>query len=234
MVYRLKPHDERRHRAGNDPWWSETWRFDAVDDTGLGLFVQFTLLPHRKACWFVAALARPGQDLILCHDTDAASPPGSVLEIRSGALWSHAICESPWQHWTVAMEAYALEMADPFDAWTNPVGIRTGLAFDLEWEHTGEVTESSEHGYEVPATVSGELQTEDTQLEISAVGNWSHRWNDRGDAWAEQFRCEGHDADNVTACWLSPGPHGDVRAWRHLVAGRWCTGTGEIERNAHI
>ncbi len=226
--------NERRHPTGTHPWWSESWRFDAVDTTGLGLFVQFTLVPNQKACWFVAALARPGKDIILCHDTDAAAPSTGVLEIRSGALWSHAICETPMDHWTVAMEAYALELADPTDAWTNPVGIRTGLAFDLEWERNGENVLHSEQHYEVPATVSGELQTEDDHWDVSAPGYWSHRWNDRGDAWAEQFRCQGHGADNVTACWLSPGPHGDVRAWRHLVAGRWCTGTDGIERTAHI
>jgi hypothetical protein len=208
----------------------------------MGLFVQFTVLPHKKACWFVAALARPNKDIILCHDTDAVAPTTPVIEIRSTALWSHAICETPLQHWTVAMEAYALELSDPTDAWTNPIGNRIGLAFDLEWESTGGPTDlpdrldadgAGSQGYEVPAAVSGELQTEAEQWQINAVGSWAHRWNDRGDGWAEQVKCSGHGADMVTACWLSPGPRGDSRAWRHLTANRWCSGIDETERPVH-
>ncbi len=243
MVHGLNPADERRHRATSDRWWGETWRFDAVDVSGVGLFVQFTVLPRQKACWFIAALARPGKDIIVCQDTDAVAPASSVIEIRSGALWSHAICETPMQHWTVAMEAYALELSDPADAWTNPMGNRIGLAFDLEWECVGDPAGlldcldtggSGGQGYEVPAAVSGELRTEDERWLINASGSWSHRWNDRGDGWAEQIKCSGHGADIATACWLSPGPHGATRVWRHLVSDRWCSGTDGTERTVHI
>jgi hypothetical protein len=135
VVRELTPADERRHRPSGQPWWGESWQFDAVDDTGLGLFVQFTLVPAQRRCWFVAAVVRPGKDVVVCHDIDADAPPSAVLEIRSNGLWSHAICETPFHHWTVAMEAYALELSDPRVGWTpRPVGDRIGLAFDLEWE----------------------------------------------------------------------------------------------------
>lgn len=223
--------DERRHRSTGERWWSESWRFDAVDQTGLGLFVQFTIIPNQRSCWFVAGVARPNQEVVLCHDTDASAPAGSVIEIRSGALWSHAICETPGEHWTVAMEAYALELSDPTDAWSsNPIGTRVGLAFDLEWERLGEARLLTETHYELDASLSGELQVDDDRWEITGSGMWSHRWNDRGDGWADELQCAGHAADMVRVCWLSPGPGGNKRAERHLTAHRWCSGTGGSER----
>ncbi len=125
------------------------------------MFVQFTIVPNQRACWFVAGVARPNNEVVLCHDTDAAAPTGSVIEIRSGALWSHAICETPGEHWTVAMEAYALELSDPTEAWSNAVGTRVGLAFDLEWERIGQPRRHAPSHYELDASVTGELQIDD-------------------------------------------------------------------------
>lgn len=175
--------DERRHRAGPESWWGETWGFEfAAPDASLGGFVQITVYPRRNIAWFWAAIVGEGRRYVLCRDHEVTPPanPG-VLEVRSVALWSHAICETPLEHWTVAMEAFAVALDDPFDAWAGERGHRVGLAFDLEWESvaTSAVRTRAVEGmkrYDVPCTVNGTLQIDDESLTVEHVGWRHHAW----------------------------------------------------------
>ncbi len=220
------PADDRRHRANGHRWWAERWCFEVVDRSGLAAFVEYTLLPQQRMGWFVAAVSRPGEDMVLCRDPEVPFPSNEVLEIRSGALWSHAICEEPLSRWTVAMEAFALGMEDPYQAWTNEVGDRIGIACDLEWEGTSRAETSVEPDhYAVWAVVHGDLQVGDDRWDVDGVGRWSHRWGEMVPSWFNQMTCSQLAADNVTVCWLIDGPSGPVRAIRHVLPQGWCVGT---------
>lgn len=232
--------DERRHLATRDPWWGETWGFDfGSPDATLGGFVQIIVYPRRNVAWFWAAVVGEGRKYILCRD-DEVTPPTNpdVLEVRGVSLWSHAICETPLEHWTVAMEAYAVELDDPFDALRGERGDRVGLAFDLEWEslksspvwaHTNDGVER----YEVPCEVNGVLQIGDETLTVAYEGWRQHSWGrlDWSDAMLAGVRANGTGGrprsewtDSVTttrtgaaaaaADWDSAGP----MPGRHAVA----------------
>jgi hypothetical protein len=228
----INPSDEKRHVASTNRWWAESWRFDLVDQSGLGMFVEYTLLPAQRSCWFWAAVVRPGEPVVLCRELEVPFPSSSVLEIRSGALWSHAICESPLSHWTVAMEAFALALDSPEDAWENEIGHRVGLAFDLEWEAFAPLKSltNGDDSYSLEAVVHGDLQLDTERWDVEGQGMWTHRWGIANERWFEPLTCAGHAADSLAVCWMIDGPTGAYRAARHLLNNRWCNGNSAAER----
>ncbi len=175
--------DERRHLAGTDRSWSEAWGFDFVaPEAELGGFARIAVFPRQQTAWFWAGVVGRGRRYLLCRDHDLRAPANpNVLEVRGVGLWMHAICETALEHWTVAMEAFALEFDDPFEAWRSERGDREGLAFDLEWECEPDqavwVHNTSEAGrYEVPCTVNGDLQVGEESWTIAATGRRYHEW----------------------------------------------------------
>lgn len=175
--------DERRHPAGGQRWWGESWGFEfALPDASLGGFVRHTVYPRRNIAWFWAAIVGEGRSYVLCRDHDLTPPVDpNVIEVRGGSLWSHAICEAPLEHWTVAMEAYAVEFEDRSEAWRQERGDRIGLAFDLEWESlaSAAVWAHSDAGmvrYELPCEVHGDLQMGDESWTIAGAGWRHHEW----------------------------------------------------------
>lgn len=175
--------DERRHPARRQRWWGETWGFEfAANDASLGGFAQITVYPRRNVAWFCAAVVGEGREYILCRDLEVTPPANpDVLEVRGVGLWSHAICETPLEHWTVAMEAFAVQMSDPYEALRGERGDRIGLAFDLEWESltTSAIwahSSSTFERYDVPCEVNGVLQIGDETLTVSYEGWRHHAW----------------------------------------------------------
>jgi hypothetical protein len=181
--------DERRHVRGPSEWWGESWGFEFGDGLSeVGMFVRFVIHPNRNTCWFWAAVVNGADPVVLCRDLSVPMPAQpSVLEIRSSALWSHAICETPFDHWTVAMEAYAVSLDDPNDAYTGEFGDRVGLAFDLEWEDsekpTADATKSEVRGYAAEGKVTGVLQLDDLTIDVTASGCRDHVWGDLPPEW---------------------------------------------------
>lgn len=179
--------DERRHKVeGTHPWWGESWGFDFATRTAngeaIGGFTRIGVYPRQQKCWFWAGIIGENRSYVLCRDHDLVLPTTPVLELRGGSLWTHAICETPLEHWTVAMEAYALAFDDPFEAWRTEHGDRVGLAFDLEWESIGSYAHftSSAHlqstRYDVACEVNGILQVGDDEWTIAATGSRHHEW----------------------------------------------------------
>lgn len=166
---------ERRHTPDADPWWAETWSFDVTAiDRSISTFATLTVLPNQSTCWYWAAVVGTDRRYVLCRDDELTVPSNKrPLEVRGGGLWMHAICEEPWRHWTVAMEAFAIAFDDPTEEWRSERGDRVGLAFDLEWES---LTSGHDLPYEIPCRVSGDLQVGDELLPINATGWRSHRW----------------------------------------------------------
>jgi hypothetical protein len=185
--HRVTIADERRHKAeGVNVWWGESWGFDfatrTADGEAIGGFTRIAVYPRQQKCWFWAGIVGENRSYVLCRDHDLALPTTPVLELRGGSLWTHFICETPLEHWTVAMEAFALSFDDPFEAWRTEHGDRVGLAFDLEWESSAEVARfiPSVHiqakCYEVPCEVNGTLQVGDDEWTIAARGWRYHEW----------------------------------------------------------
>ena len=91
----------------------------------------------------------------------AVVEPGLVVtpgvDARAQGLWL-SVTEESAGHWSVQLEAFALALDDPDDAW----GVPTPLGLDLEWEDDGD-----------GCLVTGEVLVADQRLQISGRGTRS-------------------------------------------------------------
>lgn len=218
-----QPVDERRHVVGPSPWSGETWGFDVADAaSGLAAFVQLTVHPNRRTCWFWAGVRATGRPYVLCRDLDIAAP-AHPLEIRGSALWSHLICETPFEHWTVAMEAYAVALEPPYEAWGAERGERVGLAFDLEWESTGapELDQGEAvSGYQLACEVNGELQVGHDRFAIAGFGTRHHHWGAIDPPWfGARWPASAAIDEDRAAPWLLEWKGGSLQLLRALSDG---------------
>ena len=223
---------ERAHRPGPDDGWRETWGFTFAQELDrtqpgqhkspawIGGFVECTLAPRQRHVWFTSGIVVEGRSYVLCRDHDLALPAdANLFEVRGGGLWMHAICETPGEHWTVAMEAFALAFDDPAQAWGDERGDRVGLAFDLEWEGDPCDITTIDGGYEMPCEVIGVVQLGDDEWTIDALGARLHQW---GDAPSGEWR---HDPGETTgdrttlavAPYLSENDDGSPRRVRRTL-----------------
>lgn len=116
-----------------------------------------TLQPRSGVAWYWAALVGEGRPYLLVRDLEVALPrPPTSREIRSEALWADMNCETPFDHWSFAMEAFGVAMDDPDEALAGERGHRRGLGLDLEWEAHGEVVGDA-YAYDQPGVVHGEI-----------------------------------------------------------------------------
>ncbi len=132
------------------------------------------------------------------------------------------------------MEAYALALETPEDGWTNEIGDRIGLAFDLEWESVSEPTSISERAYSLEAVIHGDLQVDSDRWDVDGKGLWLHRWGPANESWFDPLMCSGHTSSSRSVHWMIDGPTGAQRAARHLLTNRWCDGNLAAERNQSI
>ena len=77
-------------------------------------------------------VAWEGRWLVVRED---AAPPAVHGTIRHHGLWLSLDCETPGEHWTVGLEAFALAVDDPDDE----RGDLVPLGLDIEWEAPGRV-----------------------------------------------------------------------------------------------
>lgn len=80
------------------------------------------------------------------------APPAVDGTIRANGLWLSLVCETPGEHWTVGLEAFALAVDDPEDE----RGELVPLGFDVEWE--------------APGRVHGEVLVGDLVIELDGPG----------------------------------------------------------------
>src|SRR5687767_9251958 len=134
------PEDEGRHEPGPEELWNESWYFDfASEDGSIGGYVRLGLYPNLDGgvAWYWAYLVRDGEPLLAVKHHEAAIPSGRVLEVREEGLWSALHCETPHDHWTIGLEAFAVALEDPGEAYADDLrGDKVALGFDLEWEAT--------------------------------------------------------------------------------------------------
>jgi hypothetical protein len=149
------------------------------------------------------------------RDHEVRLPRGKELEVRGEGLWSALNCEEPNSHWSIGLEAFAVAMEDPADAYRGERGDRVGLGFDLEWEATGPVYPySAVTRYEQPCDVHGEILTGDDRYWFEGPGQRDHSWGVR-DWWAFPWcwtagrLAEGTAFHGVTAPGFSTGYVGE-------------------------
>jgi hypothetical protein len=179
------PVDEGRHQRGPEALWGESWYLDfAAPDASLGGYVRLGLYPNLATAWFWAYLVGDDRPLIAVRDHEVGLPRGAQLEVRSEGLWSALTCETALDHWSVGLEAFAVALDSPIDAYRGERGDRVGLGFDLEWEATSPAFGyRGVNRYEQSCRVHGEVLVGDERLTFDGTGQRDHSWG-VGDWWS--------------------------------------------------
>ena len=236
------PDWERRH-----PGRPESWSFDFfTPDAGLAGFVGLTIWPSRVA-WYWAALIGRRRPYLLVRDLDVAAPRSPTSrEIRADSLWGDVNCETPFDHWSLGLEAFGVALDDPDEALGDERGDRTGLGLDLEWEAVAGVT-GGDPSYGQPCAVQGEILVgagRDVEtIALDGYGWRRHAWGHGVDwftpsAWfggrvdgGEPHSAEGDDATAASAGVLLRAPlrleQGTRRATLERALCRFTTPAGE-------
>lgn len=177
--------DERRHPPGAGPHWEESWNFDFVSSDGrLAGYARLGLRAADRRAWWWTAIVGDGLALVQVRDHDVDLPKPGTLEIRGSGLWAEPVCETPLEHWGLGLEAFAVSLDDPLEAYGAERGDPTPLGLDLEWERTGEtVAVDGGVAYRIPAAVHGEVLVGSQRLMVAGTGTWAHAWGVR-DWWA--------------------------------------------------
>jgi hypothetical protein len=97
------------------------------------------------------------------------------LELRSQGLWADHTCETPQEHWTIGLEAFAVALDDPDEALRSERGDLVALGFDLEWE-AEQAPEGGADGYGQACGVYGEVLIGTERLQVEAHGHRRHQW----------------------------------------------------------
>jgi len=173
--------DEGRHTAADNPLWNESWYFDfAAPDGSLGGYVRLGLYPNLGVSWYWAYVVRAGAPLLIVRNHEAPLPAGDNLELRDEGLWAQLVCETPHEHWTVGLEAFAVALDDHRDALGHERGERVALGFDLEWEAEAPPYDyPGASRYEQACTVHGDVLIGTDTFQLQGWGERDHSWGGR-------------------------------------------------------
>ena len=175
--------DEGRH---DDARGVESWGFgfQCPDATG-EIRLAFDVANARASFIVDLSIARFGR--IVVADESVALPRAQAgLEIRADGLWASLYCETPFEHWSLGLEAFGLRIeadAMPSDAvggataWDALIGERLAVGFDVEWELSGPPEPLVDgNGYRQVGTIFGDLLVVRDRLEVDGRGWRDHWW----------------------------------------------------------
>jgi hypothetical protein len=185
VVTPARAEDEARHPSTGERLWGESWYLDFFDpDRGIGGYVRLGLYPELGRAWYWACVVGPDRPLVTVIDHDIKLPPARSMEIRGEGLWADCTVETPLDHVTVGVEAFAVGVDDPAEVYGDLRGDRVPLGFDLEWETDGQTyAYPGVTRYEVPCRVHGEVLLGSEVIALDGWGQRDHSWGVR-DWWS--------------------------------------------------
>ena len=163
---------------GRHPGVAEWWAFDLCSPEGSTAgFVG--LVFAGAAAWFWAALVGDRRPYVLVRDLDVEPPRSAAARgVRSAGLWADVNCETPFEHWSVGLEAFGVGMDDPEEALGDERGDRVALGLDLEWESVAPLV-GGEGAYEQACVVHGEILV-GVGADVETVAFDGHGWRRHG------------------------------------------------------
>jgi len=113
--------------------------------------------------------------VVVRDDELAPARRAESLELRGDGIWAEVVCETPFEHWGIALEAFGLIVDTPVDE----IGDRVPVGLDLEWEVDGDaaaIGDAGEHGYTQLGVLHGEVLVGTERYEIDAPCTRDHSW----------------------------------------------------------
>ncbi len=173
---------ESRQTPGVSSAWQESHRLDVfVPEQSLAVSFQISARPNWGTASFLAAVLELGALPVVIAEVEVPLPETS-WEVRASGLWADHICETPLDHWSYGLEAFALAVDDPFELLGRAVGDRVPLGWELEFEASGAALldgatlDQSTGAYHQVGRSHGLLLSSDGEREIDGLAVRSHRW----------------------------------------------------------
>jgi hypothetical protein len=170
--------DERPHAPGPTSAWSETWEWRlTVDDASLAVVAVLVRRPFESRMSYICAVLGRGRDTVAVVEHEIALPRRESLELRASGIWADHVCEAPFSHWSLGLEAFGLTVDDPDDALGAGRGIRTPVGLDVEWEDASPPrTLTTADGYLATGRAHGEVLVGVEHHDVVGTGHRLHRW----------------------------------------------------------
>ena len=168
-VVNWSPADELEHPGvGVEAWWF--WGVAA--DRRSGVFVGFEV---RGRCYdYWAGLIRVDEPYLYVEELDGTNRRDG-LEIKPPEMWADAVCDAPFQQWSIGNEAHGVLLDDPGEAWRRAFGTVVPVTFDVEWYAAGEPA-AIEHGYQQAGEVDVQIELTSGVLGFNGTGERVHVW----------------------------------------------------------
>ena len=183
--------DERRHSPDEHPLWNESYYFDwFAEDGSVGGYIRIGFYPNLGTVWYWACLVGPDRPLVTVVSHEVAMPNGAQsLEIRADGIWADHAVETPLEHMSLNLEAFALQLDDPAEMYGDPRGERVPFGFELDWEtdRAAYLWPPVTPRYEIPCRVHGRVQVGDETIEVDGWGQRDHSWGAARDWWANTW-----------------------------------------------
>ena len=141
---------------------------------GLGITFEVTVHPGEPSARFVAVVLRADHPAVVLVD-DAIAIPSRGWEIRTTGLWADHNCETPNEHWSYGLEAFALAIDQPDQLLRSAFGDRVPLGWELEFE-SAEIPEVLADGYVQHGLVHGLLLGPHPPVEVEGRAIRRHWW----------------------------------------------------------
>ena len=202
------PADEFRHAHDGTELWNESYYLDFfAEDLSVGGYLRIGLYPNLNRVWYWACLVGPDRPLVTVIDHDVPLPSSDrSLEIRHDGLWADHIVETPNEHMSVNLEAFALQLDDPQDVYGDARGDRVPFGFELDFltDRAAYLWPPVTPRYEIPCRVEGEILVGNERISFDGWGQRDHSWGAARDWWANQWSWTAGRLDDGTR-WHSAG-----------------------------
>lgn len=177
---RVGRQDEGEHPIGEDRQWLEAHRLDVFcSDARAALSLMVVKHPGLGRASFVAAYLREDLQPIVLSELDIALP-SDRWEIRASGLWADHTCETPLDHWSYGLEAFALAIDDPSELLGAARGDRVPLGWELEFEASQEAVWLGRECYQQVGAAHGIVLTEDGETTLEGAALRTHWWGTGG------------------------------------------------------
>src|SRR4051794_5277848 len=140
-----------------------------------------SVVEGRASFLFDGALGAFGR-IVVADEAVPLPRAAAGLEIRADGLWASLLCETAFEHWSLGLEAFGLRLDDDAvgddpPAWSELVGERLPVGFDLEWELRAPPEPLVDGpGYRQTGALFGELLVVRDRIGIDAACTRQHAW----------------------------------------------------------
>lgn len=173
---------EPRRTPGNGAGWFEAHLTLATGPQG-SVVIWSSIHPDRDHAEQACVVWPAGGKPVVMIEADIPIP-AKRWEFRTSALWVEQVCESPHEHWSYGLEAFALELDDSTELIRTGFGTRVPLGWELDfygstaprWLLTGAQPLEQAGAYTQAGSLTGILLDADGQHPWDGSGQRWHWW----------------------------------------------------------